>query len=268
MPGPVDLYNTTYANAAARVYAEIRRETYGFDLGQTSWTTPEELAEIPKLLGLTENSHVLEIGCGAGGFALELARTIRCHVTGADMNPHGIAGASASAQQQNLSDRVKFLQHDATQRFPFAVAEFDAIYSNDAFCHIANRPALLAECRRLLKPGGRLLFSDALVITGVVTNEELFTRSSIGYFLFVPRGENERLLEAAQFKVFETRDTTANAASISKRWHDARAARKSELMGIEGDQTYEGLQKFLSCVHSLTTEKRLARFLYLAERPA
>jgi SAM-dependent methyltransferase len=266
MPGPVDLYNTTYANAAARVYSEVRRETYGVDLGQTSWTTAEELAEIPKLLKLTEVSSVLEIGCGAGGFALELARTIRCRVTGLDMNPHGVAGANAAAHQQNLAGRANFLQHDATQRFPFADAKFDAIYSNDAFCHIANRPALLAECRRLLKPGGRLLFSDALVITGVVTNEELFTRSSIGYFLFVPRGENERVLESAQFTVIEARDTTASATSISKRWHGARAARKSELMEIEGNQTYQGLQRFLSCVHSLTSEKRLARYLYIAEK--
>jgi SAM-dependent methyltransferase len=266
MPGPVDLYNTTYSNAAARVYSEVRREAYGVDLGQTSWTTAEELAEIPKLLALAENSRALEIGCGAGGFALELARTLRCRVTGIDMNAHGVAGANAAAHQQNLAGRANFLQHDATQPFPFADAEFDAVYSNDAFCHIRNRPALLAECRRLLNLGGRLLFSDALVITGVVTNEELSTRSSIGYFLFVPRGENERLLEAAQFKVLEARDTTMNSASISKRWRDARAARKSELMKIEREQTYEGLQKFLSCVHSLTSEKRLARYLYVAAK--
>lgn len=197
---------------------------------------------------------------------MELARAIRCHVAGIEMNPHGTAGGSAPAQLQKLADRARFLQDDATQRSPSAGAEFDAVHSSDAFCHIANRPALLADCRRLLKPGGRLLFSDALVITGVVTNEELFTRSSIGYFLFFPRGENERLLKAAQFKLIEARDTTASAASISKRWHDARAARKSKLIEIEGEQTYEGLQQFLSCVHSLTSEKRLARHLYVAEK--
>jgi SAM-dependent methyltransferase len=182
------------------------------------------------------------------------------------VNAHGIAGATAAANSQALSGRANFLQHDATQRFPFAHAEFDAVYSNDAFCHIRNRPALLAECHRLLKPGGRLLFSDALVITGIVTNKELFTRSSIGYFLFVPRGENERLLESAHFRVIEARDTTANAAQISKRWHDARASRKSDLVGIEGEETYKGLQKFLSCVHLLTSENRLARYLYIAEK--
>jgi len=57
-----------------------------------------------------------------------------------------------------------------------------------------------------------------------------------------------------------------NSESISKRWRDARAARKAELMQIEGEQTYEVLQKFLSCVHSLTSEKRLARYLYVAAK--
>ena len=266
MKSRVDLYNSAYRHPRERVYSEIRRETYGVDLGQTSWTTAEELAEIPKLLRLSESSNALEIGSGAGGFALELARTIRCRVIGADMNPHGIAGATVAAKSQALSDRANFVQHDATQPFPFADGSFDAVYSNDAFCHIPNRPALLTECHRVLKHGARLLFSDALVVTGAVSNEELAARSSIGYYLFVAPGENERLLEAAGFSVLKVRDTTEACAEISCRWRDARAKRKPELVEIEGQADYEGLQRFLSCVHALTEERRLSRCLYLAER--
>jgi SAM-dependent methyltransferase len=151
-------------------------------------------------------------------------------------------------------------------QLPFSDETFDAAYSNDAFCHIPNRLGLLRECRRVLKPGARLLFSDALVISGAVTNEEIFTRSSIGYYLFVPRGENERLIREAGFAVIEVRDTTQQAAAISERWREARARQKNALLKIEGAANFEGLQRFLACVHTLTAESRLTRFVYVAAK--
>ena len=260
----VDLYNTSYGHSELDVYAEIRRETYGLDLGQTSWISEEEIASIPRLLKVTEASRVLEIGCGAGGCALHFAAGIGCRVTGIDLNTHGIRAAEHSAHSQQFADRVRFIEHNAAKRLPFPDDEFDAAYSNDAFCHIPNRLGLLRECLRVLKPGGRLLFSDALVVNGALSNEEIATRSSIGYYVFVPRGENERLTQEAGFKFLQARDTTEQAAAVSLRWREARARRKPVLLKTEGEANFEGLQRFLSCVHTLTAEKRLARFVYLA----
>ena len=48
MPAKVDLYNNAYGNYNAEVYRQISVETYGEDLGQTSWVTAEESAEIPR----------------------------------------------------------------------------------------------------------------------------------------------------------------------------------------------------------------------------
>jgi hypothetical protein len=60
---------------------------------------------------------------------------------------------------------------------------------------------------------------------------------------------------------------TANAARVSKRWHEARAQHAVDLAGIEGKTNFEGLQKFLSCVHVVSSEGRLSRFAYLARKP-
>jgi cyclopropane fatty-acyl-phospholipid synthase-like methyltransferase len=263
----VDLYNTSYGNSGDETYRAVRLETYGEDLGQTSWATTQEFREIARALELRGESSVLEIGCGAGGCAIYFAETTGCRVAGLDVNSEGISSARALAESKELSNQLDFRQHDVSSGIPFDPGAFDAVFSNDAFCHFTERAGLFRECHRVLKSRGRMIFSDALVITGAISNEEIAARSSIGRYLFVPSGENERLLAEAGFEVLRCDDTTPIAAAIAKRWHDACARRKSALASIEGEANFEGLQRFLQCVHALTAEKRLSRYVYLAAKP-
>jgi len=64
-------------------------------------------------------------------------------------------------------------------------------------------------------------------------------------------------------------DVTENAAELSLRWHDARARHRDALVAREGEANFDGLQRFLACVHRVSAERRLSRFSYLArKRPA
>jgi len=267
MPNQVDLYDSAYARIEHDLYRQVRTETYGHDLGQTSWVTSEESQSIPRHLNLTAASIVLELGCGSGLYALHLARTVGCRITGIDLNPHGIASANHLAAAAGLQALAQFQQCDASQPLPFPDAHFDAAFANDVLCHIPGRPGLLRELIRVLKPSARLLFSDALLIGGIVSNLELATRSSIGLYFFSPAGENERLLASAGFNLVSVSDTSEQAAAIAQRWHAARERRREPLLALEGEYRYEGLQRFLHCVHQLTAERRLLRHLYLAEKP-
>jgi ubiquinone/menaquinone biosynthesis C-methylase UbiE len=266
MSGTVDLYDNAYAHYDADVYRQIRLETYGEDLGQTGWATTEESAEIPSTLRLTPSSSVLEIGCGSGRYALQVAASTGCRILGLDINAPGIHTANQLAAARNLSAQARFQIADASQNLPFDDSSFDASFSNDVLCHIPPRLAVLRELFRVLKPRARFLFSDALIIAGTISHQEIATRSSIGFYIFSPPGENERLLQQAGFHVVSVSDTTENAASIAQRWHDARHKHAEALLAIEGQKNFDGLQKFLSAVQLLTSERRLLRLLYVAEK--
>jgi SAM-dependent methyltransferase len=267
MTNPVDLYNTAYGNFDHPAEAAVRAETYGEDIGQSSWITVDEWRSYFELLGLTPQSHVLEVGSGSGGPAVYLARTIGCHVHGFDINPAGVHNANALAARSGVGDLAHFSAVDAGQGLPCDDASVDAIVSNDAMCHLPDRARVLADWYRVLRPGGTALYTDAMVITGGITNEELATRSSIGTYLFLPPGENERLIADAGFGLTRVLDLTASPETIARRRHDARARHRAALTEIEGEANFEGLQRFLWCVHLVSRERRLSRFLYLVRKP-
>ncbi len=267
MPDNVDLYDGAYGNYDSDVYRQVRIETYGEDFGQTSWVTTEESEEIPRSLGLTGDSSVLEIGCGSGAYALHIAQKSGCHIVGLDINELGIRTANQLALSTGMAQKVRFEASDVSQGLPFADATFDAVFANDVLCHIPGRPTLLCEIYRVLKPGiGRMLFTDALVIGGLIAHDEIATRSSIGFYIFSPPGENERWIRNAGFSDIKVLDTTESAARVASRWHDARQKHKERLVAAEGMAKFEGLQRFLSCVRALTEERRLLRLLYQAQK--
>ena len=268
MSGAVDLYDNVYGDFGSRAEAAVRHDAFGEDIGQSSWLTAAEWLRFADQVQVREHSHVLEVGSGSGGPAVYLASARGCRVTGVDINEHGVRNGERLAATQGVADRVTFQTVDASQPLPFPAGNFDAILSNDAMCHISNRLEVLGDWHRVLRPKGRILFSDAMIITGLVSQEELAVRSSIGYYLFLPPGENERLIARAGFTLLASEDVTAAAEVIAQRWHDARGRHRRELLEREGKANFDGLQRFLDCVHRLSAERRLSRYAYLAEKTA
>lgn len=266
MTETVNLYDSHYGKVEADVYREIRAETYGEDLGQTSWITAEECDALASRLGLAPGRRVLEVACGSGGVSARLATRLGASVVGIDVNAAAVAAATARATAAGCSDRAEFRVADADRVLPFPDAWFDAVFSNDSINHLRDRRRVFSEWHRLLKPGGRCLYTDPIVVTGPLSNAEIAARSAIGFFLFMPVGANEELLRQAGFRVLEVADSTAPVARVAERWRAARGRRRERLCQLEGESEFERLQEFLSTVHRLASERRLSRFAFLAEK--
>jgi SAM-dependent methyltransferase len=262
----IDLYGNAYGHFATTVLEQVRLETYGEDIGQSGWMTASEYRWFSELLELDTASRVVDICSGSGGPAIFMAQTTGCHVLGLDINENGIVNAAKLAKSKGLETQVKFQNADASERLPLEDDSVDAIVCIDAIIHLPNRTAILNEWHRVLKSGGRILYTDPTIITGLISKEEIAIRSSIGYFQFAPPGEDERLIAEAGFELIAANDVTDNAVKVSKSWHDARAKREQDLSSIEGAETFAGLQRFLIAVYELTSERRLSRFVFVARK--
>jgi len=267
MSAEVDLYHSAYGNFQDQVLADIRRETFGEDIGQNSWITTDEYDNFYSWLGLAPKEHMLEVASGSGGPALYLAGKHGCRITGIDINDEGLATARQAALVAGI-DSADFRFADVEQGLPFDDESFHAVMCIDSMNHFSDRLSVLREWYRVLKTGRRVLFTDPVVLSGPVSNEELATRSNIGYFLFVPLEVTERFIYDAGFTLLRREDVTGNIELTSGRWYNARQQRRDGLLKIEGEDRFEGLQRFFAAVHKLARERRLSRFVFLAEKQA
>ena len=260
-------FYSSYMKIEDPVVRQVRHEAFGEDIGQFSWTTADEMRRFFQLLELGPRARVLDLACGSGGPALFMARTTGWHVTGLDITENGIQTATALAANLHLAEQTVFQQGDASGPLPFADETFDAIVCIDSMNHFLDRVRLLQEWHRILRPGGRILFTDPIVVTGLLVREEIITRSgAMGLFVFTPAGLDEQFITAAGFPAPHVEDVTDNIALVAGNWAQARGRHATELVAVEGQTAYGSFQSFLEIVHKLSSERRLSRMLYTARK--
>ncbi len=123
---------------------------------------PDEVDRVLAGVDLS-GKRVLDIGCGAGGITLHIARTHRpAQITGFDVELPVIEHARMAAERAGLSDRVSFRQA-APGPLPFADSSFDVVFSKDALVHVADKEAIFRDIFRVLVPGGVFAASDWMI---------------------------------------------------------------------------------------------------------
>lgn len=98
---------------------------------------------------------VADIGCGAAGKSLYYAAGGADKVYGVEILEKYRQEADGLASKLGLSDKFEFVCADAAH-LPFDDSSIDTMIMNDAMEHVDEPEKVLSECRRVLKPGGRL----------------------------------------------------------------------------------------------------------------
>jgi SAM-dependent methyltransferase len=268
MSGDREWYDSVYGGFADELSAAIRAEAFGEEIGQNSWLTADEHRSFFRRLGLDSSTDVLEVASGSGGPALFMVRETGCRVTGVDLHDDGVATANAAAATAGLAERAHFRRVDARAGLPFEDNSFDALLCIDSINHMYEREPVLRDWQRVLRPGGRLLFTDPIVVTGMIRRDEMVARSGgMGEFVFTPPGLDEELLHSVGFEDIRVEDRTPNMAAVAGAWRGARARHQTELDEHEGREANARFQEFLAVVERLARERRLSRLAFLARTP-
>jgi ubiquinone/menaquinone biosynthesis C-methylase UbiE len=138
-------------------------------LGDSFHPGGSELTErLGRMLDLAPSVHALDIACGNGTSAILLAKRFGCEVVGIDLARPLISCARMAADRENLGALLDFVPGDA-EALPFSEDSFDAIFSECAVSTFPDKHKPAREMARVLKPGGRLGFTDVVLANDIVS---------------------------------------------------------------------------------------------------
>jgi SAM-dependent methyltransferase len=159
-------FEELYLRAQAPVILAVERSVCGCDYGGTSWTTRDEAERIRVLLGLRPGLRLLDVGAGSGWPGLYLAQTSGCDIALVDLPLAGLRIAAERAARDRIHGACWVAVADAAG-LPFRDASFDAVSHSDVLCCLREKRAVLEACRRVIRRGGRMVFSVISVAPGL-----------------------------------------------------------------------------------------------------
>jgi len=165
-------------------------------------------SELGAALCVGPGDTVVDVACGPGVSALQVAREHGCAVVGIDISPRSVARAREAAAAAGMNGHARFELGDA-EALPLPDASVHGVLSECALCTFPDKPAAAREMGRALRPGGRIALSD---VTADPERLEPELRDTLGWVACVadarPLEEIAALLECCGLAVerAESRD--------------------------------------------------------------
>jgi sarcosine/dimethylglycine N-methyltransferase len=178
------------------------------DYDQDHFGGLEAVDVLAEKAGIDASTRVLDVCSGMGGPARYLAHRLGCRVTGLDITESRHKAALRLTALVGLEHLVDFRLGNALD-MPFADAAFDVVIGQEAFAHVPDKPRLIAECARVVRPGGIIAFTDILRRDGLSEAEFERLQSGMTFQSFETLDGYERLLARSGCDVIVQDDLSA-----------------------------------------------------------
>lgn len=241
----------------------LEKQVLGCDFGGTSWTTLAQAEQIPAMLGLSAESHLLEIGAGTGWPGVYLARQAGCAVTLLDLPVKSLKYALSRARDEQFDNACRAVAASAAA-LPFNNASFGRISHSDVLCCLPEKLAMLEECRRVSRPGARMLFYVIAPATGLSSNEHEEAREVGPPFVDI-EDSYASMLAASGWRILESTALTTDYLDALRRLYDAMKANPGNLVSVFGQAEFDAQLQHRARQISAIERGLLVRERYLAE---
>ncbi len=197
-----------------------------------------------KLKNLSADSYVLDVGAGYGGVARYLAHTYGCRVVALNLSERENERGRQMNKEQGVDHLIEVVD-GAFEDIPYEASTFDVVWCQDSFLHSGDRPRVMSEVARVLKPGGEFIFTDPMqaddcpdgVLQPILDRIHLSTMGSPSFYQEELRKHGLELLE------FE--DNTPHLPRHYGRVHKELERRQPELDGMVSDEYIARMKKGL-----------------------
>jgi len=206
--------------------ARLRPEDL-YDFDQDHYGGLEAVEALGRRAGINGASRVLDVCAGLAGPARFMARRWGARVTGVDLSPDRAAGARRLSAAVGLGGLVRMVRGDA-QRLPFRDGAFTAVVSQEGLLHVPDKALTLAECRRVLLPGGRLAFSDWIAKSRLGDGERRRLAEWMAAVTLQSIDSYKAMLAGAGF-------VSAGAEDLSREWSGILRRRLEMFRGLRAD---------------------------------
>jgi ubiquinone/menaquinone biosynthesis C-methylase UbiE len=225
-------FDTDYRMAQDELMLELERAVCGCDYGGTSWTTKPEAQHLGHLLDLGPGKRLLELGAGSGWPGLFLAATSACDIALVDLPLEGLRIARQRTAAEPPPGACWIAQADGAA-LPLADGSFHAISHSDVLCCLAPKASVLAECRRVIRPGGIMAFTVIYITPGLAPADHARALEASPPYAKTPTLYPD-LLTQTGWTLESTTDLTPDYGATVRhllREQEARAARMTALLG-------------------------------------
>ncbi|GAA4672720.1 SAM-dependent methyltransferase [Nocardioides nanhaiensis] len=216
---------------------------------------------------------VLDVGCGSGAPACRLAQEHGVEVLGITTSAVGVGAATERARGLGL-EGARFEQRDGTAN-ELPDASFDRVWVMESSHLMPDREALVAECARVLRPGGRMVLCD-LVRRREIPFLELRSRrrefavlrAAFGAARMDPLSSYASLASAHGLQVDLERDITTETRPTFDRWLANAEAHRAEVTGILGEQSVAEFEESCRILEAFWDDGTLGYGILAAGKPA
>jgi SAM-dependent methyltransferase len=212
-------------------------------------------------LGLTPDSHLLDLGSGIGGPARFFARTYGCKVTGIDLSGFNQRAAQQRTAATGLDHLVSCIQGDALE-IPLSEASFTHVFGSEAWCYFPDKVQLYTRAYRVLKPGGVIAFLEAACETPV----RLHSEEHLAPVKYESLANYTSMLRAAGFEAIQPYDTTELAKKDVASSLYRLMTRRDQILGSAGAEVYYALLEIWAEFMAYFSEGKLTHCGFIARK--